>query len=580
MLGNRKPWPDWRRKRARGGGRPKTVEPRVCKEEEGDWEEEEAEDPGSADWWPPFQPRQPRPPPGPPPDRWASWDDGDCEPESAPSTPSLASQSTSATSLPAAKPELGDSSSSEDELGQYLALLNKGPPKPKKMPKPKQRPPVSGASVATSKYPPPKRGPTPMAPPDAPEAPKRLRLEAKEPEKRTIIRPSTKAGPKPLPTSAKAPMAPAPPVVPSPIRPPLVSAPVQVTPANNLRIGRARTSVPVVPPRGQPRRTRETSTGLMVDPPPISELRDSRPCPFPGPPPVEDPPYWALQQPLLNSQLLLPPSHLPLALPAPPPPPPLDSQPESLAPAPMTDALALCEPSSGDGIISIDIDEDAIAVANVLQQDSQHAEFYEVLKEFQRKAAHVLKGSHAPVCIDVRLGGQITDLPDLALGAPSAPSMPSMPSQLALPSDTGSGDSGYYANNGNWKEALPSSFAAVRIVNAKDVRFSQKSMKRRFQDGRSLEELIQGLMRGTYNPMTDEFLTLTVVEKSDAQGNPALYSKDNRRLYCLHEYQRRICAERVPVRVRILAWQDVVDACKFQRNYDTEQDGTDITLRN
>ena len=57
-------------------------------------------------------------------------------------------------------------------------------------------------------------------------------------------------------------------------------------------------------------------------------------------------------------------------------------------------------------------------------------------------------------------------------------------------------------------------------------------------------------MRGTYNPMTDElpgvfgfglrdptaqaarlshalprFLMLTVVEKSDAQGNPALYSK-------------------------------------------------------
>jgi len=572
MVGNRGPWPDWRRKRARG--RPKTVEPRFCKEEvEEEWAEEEAEDPGSSDWWPPFQPRQPRPPPGPPPDRWASWDDGDCEPVSAPSTPSLASQSTSATSLPAAKPELGDSSSSsEDELGQYLALLNKGPPKPKKMPKPKPRPPVSGASVATSKYPPPKRGPSSMAPPTAPEAPKRLRLE--EPEKRTIIRPSTKAGRPPLPTSAKAPMAPPPvappPVVPSPIRPPLVSAPVQVTPANSLRIGRARTSVPVVPPRGQLRLTRETSTGLMVDPPPVSELRDSRPCPFPGPPPVEDPPYWALQQPLLNSQLALPPSHLPLALPPPPPPPPLDSEPESLAP--MTDALALCEPSSGDGIISIDIDEDAIAVANVLQQDSQHAEFYELLKEFQRKAAHALKGANAPVCIDVRLGGQVTDLPEvLAPGGPSVSSMPSMPS------DTGSG---YYSNNGNWSDALPPSFAAERIVNAKDVRFSQKSMKRRFQDGRSLEELIQGLMRGTYNPMTDEFLKLTVVEKSDAQGNPALYSKDNRRLYCLHEYQRRICAERVPVRVRILAWQDVVDACKFQRNYDTEQDGNDITLRN
>ena len=203
----------------------------------------------------------------------------------------------------------------------------------------------------------------------------------------------------------------------------------------------------------------------------------------------------------------------------------------------------------------MEIDEEAAAIATMLQED-----FVASLKEVQRKAALAFKGAAAPVCIDVRIGGH--ELP-----------------QLADPSTGAAHDAGYYSNNGNWSDALPPSLAAERIVDASLIRFSQRSMARRFQDGRSLEGLILGLMRGTFNPMKDDFLKLTCVEKADTKGSPALYSKDNRRLYCLQEYQRRICGEPVPVRVRILAWQDVVDACKFQRNYDTELDGTDIVIR-
>ncbi|CAE7498517.1 unnamed protein product [Symbiodinium natans] len=600
-------WNSWRRNKGHRG-RPRTVEPRVCKEE---WKETRSLPPWSS-WSPPWSstgarspPFAPRPPPGPPPegsdehpfvsqwktDRWAHWADEDCEPEPA---PSLASQSTSATSLPAVKRELSDdttSSSDEDQPGQFLSILNRGPPKPKKMPKKRPMPPTS---VATSKYAPPKRSSSAMAPPQVPD-PKRLRLEEPErrppqppqPRSRTIIRPSTKAGPaisptsKPPPPSVQpavarmAPTAPAPPVIRAPLipAPPAQGqAPAPAFPVNGVRIGTARAKVSTVPPRVPRRLTRETSTGLMVDPPPMADLRDSRPCPLPGPPPMEDPPYWALDKPFMNSQLALPPSHLPLALPAPPlqpPPPPvetLESERLNMA-APMTDALALCEAPSGEGTISIDIDEGAVAVADLLQQEGhQKKEFLEAieaLKEFQRKAAKAFKGSNAPLTIDVRVGGAGADLADLEL-SPGGPSV---------------GSSGYYSNKGNWSDALPASLAAERVVDASDIRFSQRSMKRRFQDGRSLEELILGLMRGTYNSMTDEFLKLTVVEKSDSKGNPALYSKDNRRLYCLQEYQRRIGRADVPVRVRILAWQDVVDACKFQRNYDTEMDGVDIVLR-
>lgn len=93
--------------------------------------------------------------------------------------------------------------------------------------------------------------------------------------------------------------------------------------------------------------------------------------------------------------------------------------------------------------------------------------------------------------------------------------------------------------------------AAERVVDASEIRFCQRSMKRRFQAGpwhlnvvrsctrmvdpwrsasrtSALEpwkDLIRALASGRINPMTAEFLKLTVVEKSDELGKRALFSK-------------------------------------------------------
>jgi len=491
------------------------------------------------------------------PDHWLAPGEL-CPTEPSPSR-STTAPSTTAPSLPVVKRELGDdSSSSESERGQFVAILNKGPPKPKKMPK---RRPMPATSVATSKYPPSKRSASEMAPPRAPEAEKQRRLEV--PWNKPIIRPSTKAD-LPRPPSekrlpAKQPVAPAvavtgnaPTVLPPPASPPPLVAPLVPFVPPPV----APPLAPPPPPRHPGRPPVLTSTGFRPAPPPMREFRDSRRSPLPGPPPIEDPPFWALEQsrPFVNPTLGLP--ALP-AMPAMPalPAPPLPGSSECLALVPASDALAI----PGDGPISIDIDDDAAAVGQVLQQKEIHSqEFLDLLKEFQRRAAVVLQGATEPLCLEVRVGANATAEVSGGLQAPA----------------------GYYSNSTTGPSRIPSSLAVERIVDAGDIRFSQRSMKRRFQDGRSLEELIMGLVQGVYNSMTEEFLKLTVVEKKDSAGNPTIYSKDNRRLYCLQEYQRRICNAPVPVRVRILPWQDVVDACKFQRNYDTEMDGHDIVIRN
>ena len=72
-----------------------------------------------------------------------------------------------------------------------------------------------------------------------------------------------------------------------------------------------------------------------------------------------------------------------------------------------------------------------------------------------------------------------------------------------------------------------------QTVPAHNVKFSHRSIKRRFDDGRSLANLVEQLRRKKVHPLRDIFLRLRVWH---FQGN--LISRDNRRLYCLRKYQQ------------------------------------------
>ena len=270
----------------------------------------------------------------------------------------------------------------------------------------------------------------------------------------------------------------------------------------------------------------ETSTGLRPQPPPMSMYDENERSPLPGPPPVQDP--------------------VPVGAPT------------ALA-LPNSGAMVPWAPQ-GDSQILVDVDQEGLAIGEMLQDSG----FIEAMQVIQGRLADVLKATGqsngGPVRVNVHV--------DLGGGAPAP--LPMLLGNMGLPA------LGY---DGRPRWDLPNSVGHERVVDVSEVRFCQRSMKRRFQDGRSLEELIRGLISGRIDPLTAEFLKLTCVEKEDEYKRYALFSKDNRRLYCLKEYQKRCSFKPVPMRVKVLPWRDVMEACMFRRNYDTETDGHEIILR-
>ena len=72
-----------------------------------------------------------------------------------------------------------------------------------------------------------------------------------------------------------------------------------------------------------------------------------------------------------------------------------------------------------------------------------------------------------------------------------------------------------------------------QILFVGEIEYTQASIKAEFRDGRPLEQLISDLHRGKVDPGRD--LELEVVEYGGKY-----YSNDNRRLYCLKEYQENV----------------------------------------
>eukprot|EP00931_Biecheleriopsis_adriatica_P022490 TRINITY_DN14437_c0_g1_i1.p1 TRINITY_DN14437_c0_g1~~TRINITY_DN14437_c0_g1_i1.p1 ORF type:complete len:314 (-),score=38.47 TRINITY_DN14437_c0_g1_i1:21-962(-) len=85
-----------------------------------------------------------------------------------------------------------------------------------------------------------------------------------------------------------------------------------------------------------------------------------------------------------------------------------------------------------------------------------------------------------------------------------------------------------------------------------NVLYSQSGCSRNFRDGRSLEDLISELNRGEHDPLTTDFLTLNCVRISEK-----IYSYDNRRLYCLKQFQKQMQEQKLLDSLRIRV--DVVD---------------------
>ena len=66
---------------------------------------------------------------------------------------------------------------------------------------------------------------------------------------------------------------------------------------------------------------------------------------------------------------------------------------------------------------------------------------------------------------------------------------------------------------------------------------------------RAIRNVISGFIRGDVDPQRDAWLILQVVKKGDR-----LISMDNRRLRCLHEWQRQAPSQLVLARIRVEVW--------------------------
>ena len=73
----------------------------------------------------------------------------------------------------------------------------------------------------------------------------------------------------------------------------------------------------------------------------------------------------------------------------------------------------------------------------------------------------------------------------------------------------------------------------IQTLRADDVLYSQTSMSDRFSDGSLLSTLVRDLLSGNADLFRDERLCLTV---ADWPGR-GLVSIDNRRLWCIKQYQ-------------------------------------------
>lgn len=117
-------------------------------------------------------------------------------------------------------------------------------------------------------------------------------------------------------------------------------------------------------------------------------------------------------------------------------------------------------------------------------------------------------------------------------------------------------------------------------VPVQRLRYSQRSCKATFRDGKDLQDLMRDLKSGAADPLKSKFLILDAVEQP-CHWEPSgvgWFVIDNRRLYCLKQYQESV-SHKVLVRVRIIP-REIFETClRAQNNLDTENSGASIHVR-
>jgi len=99
------------------------------------------------------------------------------------------------------------------------------------------------------------------------------------------------------------------------------------------------------------------------------------------------------------------------------------------------------------------------------------------------------------------------------------------------------------------------------------VRFTQKSVKNRFQDGRSLDHLVDQLKSGDVDSESADFLALSAVRMDGI-----FWSWDNRRLLCLKRFQQSV-PHVVYAQLHMYDWD------RFRQRLDTENGGQSVRVR-
>ena len=116
----------------------------------------------------------------------------------------------------------------------------------------------------------------------------------------------------------------------------------------------------------------------------------------------------------------------------------------------------------------------------------------------------------------------------------------------------------------------------IKKVLVDDVSFTQENCGRKFKDGRSLEQLVAELHAGKHDPLRSEFLYLEALWKRDRNGTHRLYSNDNRRLWCLKEFQSQ-SGKHVYMRIRLIKLP--IEAQRLVDRFDPVYDNQYIRIR-
>ena len=121
---------------------------------------------------------------------------------------------------------------------------------------------------------------------------------------------------------------------------------------------------------------------------------------------------------------------------------------------------------------------------------------------------------------------------------------------------------------------MPSSYRS-EIIAVRGLRYTQRACRSSFRCGRPLQLLIAQLCEGQVSSLHAPFLRLEIIRKWE-RGRQLLFSNDNRRLYCLKQYQMHTQSN-VQIRAKVFEWHRAFDT--FLRHKDTRNSGRRIRVR-